>query len=538
MTSQLRGRASIDTLEKLCGTRRQGEVGMIGRGGICMMGALFLALAVQAQHHVEAGILSKLMREAGEAGGKAGRHGLDSLDNATSVLKRLPDSDEAAALAVHATPEGHWTFSNRNGETFTAASPQELSRMPDALLERRAEVTPLKLFLTEDTVFKQASRIDELPKKSRLFVVSDRKSYALRRSGNGNSNLFAEVRPDVLIALNNNRKLFTEALFRLNRALNPANIRVLTLQPGGPKKLSSVGAYDPKSGRRSIEAVDPDALAAALTSLRGQTVIVSGNIRQGLLKYTPVRGSEQTLDLETLRAAARQADVNLIVLKSSSPRQPGGETLLWQTVGIPGLEDGLKNATFADFLHALSGKDKGLTVTASETVAGRVRFEALPNSDSVVPLGDQIGTWIGDAVSEITGNLVIEGIEVAARDKKSEREHDLRLFSWLPSEYQFLYLGAMIAGVLGLALARAWWQRLWPSERREDYRNAFGFHAARLARLLIFLLIFLPVVGLPAFLCTYLVWFASILFAPFRFLRWLYGRLTGRSRKTEIPNQT
>jgi hypothetical protein len=81
--------------------------------------------------------------------------------------------------------------------------------------------------------------------------------------------------------------------------------------------------------------------------------------------------------------------------------------------------------------------------------------------------------------------------------------------------------------LIGLPVARGWWARVWPPERREEYAGALGYHAARSVKGVMMVLLFLPLVALPALavqLVRQLWWFVS---APFRFLRWLLARIRG-----------
>ena len=79
-----------------------------------------------------------------------------------------------------------------------------------------------------------------------------------------------------------------------------------------------------------------------------------------------------------------------------------------------------------------------------------------------------------------------------------QRELDRRLLWWVPSAWQYGFALALLAGLLGLPVALGWWRMIWPEEVRDDYADKFGFYAARLVRLALFVLLFLPVVGLPA----------------------------------------
>ncbi len=149
--------------------------------GVCA--ALLVAVAAPvAQAHW----LARLAREAGEVGGgaatRAARYGVAGLDRAAAYIKALPSAGEGAVLAAHATPEGHWKFVNREGDVFTAGTPDELKRAVPTLLPDAASNTKLALYLTEDTVFGERALLKDLPEDAALHVVVGRDSYPLARS--------------------------------------------------------------------------------------------------------------------------------------------------------------------------------------------------------------------------------------------------------------------------------------------------------------------------------------------------------------------
>ena len=96
-------------------------------------------------------------------GTQAASSGVASLDRAAAHLKALPVTGDGAALAAHATPEGHWKFVNRAGEVFTAGTPDELTRAVPTLLPDAAADARLTLYLTEDTVFGERALLKDLP---------------------------------------------------------------------------------------------------------------------------------------------------------------------------------------------------------------------------------------------------------------------------------------------------------------------------------------------------------------------------------------
>jgi len=475
----------------------------------------------------QAGWLSKLAREAGDAGGTAGRVGLSSLDNAAGLIKKLPEKPGALALAAHATPEGHWKFVNRDGEVFTAATPEEMERVipslaPDVAASGRQP--DLSLYLSEASVFDKTPRLDDLPGAARLHIVVGRDSFRLRSAErSGQKVLQASVRPNVVVPLTN-RADFDEAIWQLGRRLNRADIRVLALEPGGPEALMSAPRFQKGTGAALVDRVDPDRLAGALSGIPGQTVLLTGRVDDRILHFAPASGGARSLSLKDLKVAAAANDVNLVVLQSAAPRQPGGRNWLWQTVEVEGLKDAVKRATFADFLNALASTRAQMSVTATPQSAGRVVIEAIPTGTSALPLGDVIGPWFTDAISSVTGNVVTSAITADVNSRSRQSELDMRLIPGLPSWIQFLYLGAMVIGLMGLGVARSWWAYVWKPEVRQDYTNALGFHAARVVKFLVFMLVFLPVVGIPAFVAGIAMQAYAILTAPFRFVGWLFSR--------------
>ena len=159
------------------------------------------------------------------------------------------------------------------------------------------------------------------------------------------------------------------------RPLERASVRVLALEPGGPSTLTSTPRIDAASKRAAVDIIDPASLPAAMGSIRGQTVLVTGRVDGQLLYVKPSSGPEKSLLVRDLLRAADDADVNLVVLQSAStPRQPGGRNWFWQKVEVKGLDEALQRARMADFLNALAGPGRRFAVTA--TPSGTLRTGA------------------------------------------------------------------------------------------------------------------------------------------------------------------
>lgn len=485
--------------------------------------------------------LTRLAREAGEAGGGAARHaghGLDNLGGISRYLKSLPHDAKSIALGAHATPEGHWKFTNREGEVFTAANADEMARVVKTLAPDHAGAGKLKLYLSEDTVFARSEMIKDLPADAELHLLAQERSYRLSRApAQGSRSAFlAEVKPGLLLRLSD-RNLFDEALWHLQRPLSRSSIRVVSLEPGGAQTLSAAPRFDAQGtgqGRAAlIDRIDPWKLPAALSSIRGQTLVVTGRVEGEFLHFRPASGAEMSLLIDDLKRAAKNGDVNLVVLEAADPLQPGGRNWFWQKVEVKGLGEALKRADFADFLDALGPRQQTMVVEARRSVDGRIGFNVSPTGAEAGALTDSLtntmSSWTEGFFSQAVGNILTSGIKADLVDEERQRELDMRIVPGVPSLIQYLYLAGLVIGLAGLGYARRWWGWLWPAERRSEYQGTAGYRAARAIRLVLFSLVFLPLVGIPAGLWAMTmgfleqVWFVVGL--PFRFAKWLWRRI-------------
>lgn len=489
---------------------------------------LLLAAAVPAAQAEWLSRLARIGAEVGEVAPKAGRIGIVDLERAASHIRTLPPSS-GAALAAHATPEGHWKFVNRNGDVFTAGTPEELQRVLPTLLPETAPGSKLGIYLSEDTLFGERALLKDLPAAGTLYVVAGKESYPLiTRSMSGGEALYAAVRPNLVVELRE-RKLFDEALLQLERPLSRSSIRTLALEPGGPVTLSSYPRLDADTKAALVDAVDPASLASAIASVRGQTVLVTGRVEDSLLYFRPSSGPEQSVKLSDLMGPAADYDVNLVILHAASPRQPGGRNWLWQRISVGGLDDALKRATLGDFLDALGQQRGEFRVSVSREGSGRVALRAVPVNGEAGAITGMVSDLWTNSVSSLTGNVVTSAIEVHARDEDRQREIDTRIVPGVPAWMQILYLICLGAGVLAWPVSTAWFQRIWPLEQRGEYGSHIGYRAALAVRLLACLLLFMPIVGLPALVASFFLQFWNLAAQLIRIVRKLVGRVEARA---------
>ena len=192
--------------------------------------------------------------------------------------------------------------------------------------------------------------------------------------------------------------------------------------------------------------------------------------------------------------AAERAGVDLVVVQSSTPHQPGSRNWLWQRFEIDGLTKAMDHATLGDFLATLGGSREPALMVASDRGEHRIALTVNPpraNSGGV-------GGLLQEVTAGITGAIAPSTVEVQLTRLERRRELASRLVPLIPSSWQAVYGIALLLGLLGFKVARTWWQRLWPRESREDYPGKAGYIAARVVRATAFTLVFLPLAGLPA----------------------------------------
>ena len=423
------------------------------------------------------------------------------IDAAAAHIKTVSSRPDRPVLAAHATQEGHWRFVNRTGETVTAASPDELARAlnvlaPEMTADSKAR---LALYLTEDTVFRNRALLKDLPLAD-LAVVVGGEAYALLAERNGATpRLFAEVRPRLIVEVTG-RANFDEAAEQLARPLAKAWIRTIALEPGGPPSLPSAPRIDPASKRALTDVVEPDRLRHTLASLSGQTALITGRVEGDLLYFKPANGPERSLLLRDLTTAAEASDVNLIVLKSSSPRQPGARNWLWQRVEVANLESAIEREKLSDFLTVLASDTGRMTVTATVAGTSRTHLDIQParglaGEPASTAISGPVSGVFNDILSEVTAKVPVRGIAAYMRSTARERELSRRIVPGIPAWLQIGYAAAFVLGLLGLPTVRRWWRRIWPPELPREYGHALGFQSARMARGLAFGLLFLPLAG-------------------------------------------
>jgi hypothetical protein len=463
---------------------------------LLLLSFLALALLVVAVPPADANWLSRILRHADDVHPtRVGRGVVGSFDEVGLHLKTLPAATRGRAIAVDATSEGHWRLRNADGETFTAATPEEFKRGVQLLSPMKAgEVTGHVFVVTTEAVFRHATQLKVLPPEAELKVLFDGQVRGLvRRVVAGSERYYLDAGGGVHVPITTREHAY-EALWQLARPIDLAGMRVLALEPGATALLKRTRAVGTDGGRPSSEAVDPDRLPHMLSAVTRGTIVITGRVVGSTLHYRPSSGPERTLQLDVLRAAAAASDVNLVVVSSASARQPGTRNWLWQRVDLTRPAPPAKPA-LADLVRQLTGGIP-VEVQVQEVQPRRatLAFSGLAGGSGrgwTAPVGD---AW-RDIATEVTGTIVATGLQLDLRSREHQRELDERIIPGISSDIQFGYLGFLVLGIIGINVAQGWWQRLWPLEVADDYPRRIGYWTARSVRGTIYVLLFLPLVS-------------------------------------------
>ncbi|MFN3743244.1 MAG: hypothetical protein ACK4TL_00935 [Hyphomicrobiaceae bacterium] len=458
------------------------------------VGLLALALLTFAPP-ASANWLTRILKHADDVGPKRGSKRLSAIDEAGQHLKTLPASRRSRAVAAELTNEDHWRLRNAEGETFTAATPEELGRGLHVLAPLAEEAAKQVVLLTGDTVFKDAAKLKSLPADAELNALIGGRVYGLhRRVVNGVERYSLDVGGGVRVPIRSRAEVH-EMLWQLARPVDLAEIRVLALEPGAAGLLKRKRPPDPAPGRIAVEPVDPDRLPHMLSAVARGTIVITGRVNGQTLHYKPSSGPERTLMLDRLRQAAAASDVDLVVIESASARQPGTRNWFWQRVALTSLDRPRTNPSLPDLIGQLTG---GVPVETDAVVMSALRttfqLTGLARGAAggwTAPVSD---TW-RDLAPEVTGTIVASGLRLDLTSRSRQLELGARFVPGIPSLVQIAYVALLVLGLAGLGVARAWWLRIWPLEARSDYARRTGYWAARAVRTVVFLLIFMPLVA-------------------------------------------
>ena len=443
--------------------------------------------------------------------GVAGTTG--EFEAAIAYVKALPAGGAPSlasgvpSLAVDVTASGHWRIANAAGEVMTAAGADEVRRVvailapqPQDEATNSAAAWPA-LVMTAAAAARVAADLAPWPVQARMSLLSGRSALPLQRlSVGGQAKLVAEIRPHLMLEVGDPDAV-AEALWQLARPIDPSAVRLLSLEPGGPRTLAKVPRREAGSRSPTPDTVDPYGLPKAMSALAGQKVLIVGRLDKELLWYQPRSGGERSVLIKDITQAAAAHDVALVVLDTRLPRQPGERTWAYLKVGVPGFAEAMQGRSIADFYDGLGSANDRLVLRVVERTGDRTRIEALPLRSAWGRVTDEgtVGSLLQGVVTGLTGKLSPMSVQMELRSRARQEELGRRWVPGISSTIQIGYALLLAVGLAAWPVARRWWARLWPPELRGEYRTTVGYWSAGGVRSVLFYAVFVPGAALLAF---------------------------------------
>ncbi|WP_460083224.1 hypothetical protein [Roseibium sp. LAB1] len=481
-----------------------------------------------------AGLLSRLAREAGDAAGSAGKH-IDTpkhlLDEGASLAKRLPRVTGAASLALVPAPGKAWQLVTPDGKSLQLASLHDLpNALDDAARQAHRPLAgdvpgkpkapeALHLALRETDFFKLRDKLDNLPPNARpMMVRPDGKSFELKPVRvPGGTRLAVALSPDVLINPATARALDANIRF-LSRPVKRADLKMARFSSAEVSAVSGPGDL--------LANLNADILASSLAKYKNRTLVVSGRIAPHPQTGRPQLGvrdgkSVREIDLDAFQAAAESQRVNLMLVESNSLVQPG-QSWFSKTALEKRFEAAQSAMTQADLLKALSPPNSTTLIHAADERNFRLvtatRFSPVANPVTTSPevsvsAGDDytLAGWLLDASLRTS----VRTIHRNGEDPEHTEEVESRWIPWI-SNFDLILLSVLTVVTLFMSwYLWRWWNRFW----RFVLGNRAATDATSLPLKLVKVVFFLPfalIMLVPAMIWLFIGDWVRFLTWPFR----------------------
>lgn len=509
----------------------------------CLLIAI-AAIFLLSVNSAQAGLLSKITREVGDAasgGGKTLHKALPSADDGAWFARKLPDIDNVENLALIPGENGSWRLVTATGDELQLSALDELSetlrkadksqafgRTGNPTISGSGKAPRLQIAIRETDFFKLRKTELAAPENGTLKLVrANGRSHPLRTVEIGGvRRLVVELGDDVFLNPASARALDANFKF-LNTSVNRGDLAI-----GGFDSGAGVSRSGAELGSgTSVSLLNADILESSLAKLKNRTLLVSGKVSPdpqtgALTLAVKDNGKTRVIDIREFESAAERQRVNLVIVDSRSPAQPGS-TWFSKTDIEKRFAKAQASVTQEDFLRALSPRNARVLINAGEIGGTRVtmgaRFSASPQN---------LGANLGTASDYSTGSWLLEagfrsGIR-AVRINAENPDHTEEVNNrWVPWVSNFELIGGSLLLLVFAYVSVTtwkWWMSLW---RMIGGKRSGPDHVSRLVRV-VQAATFIPfgiLVFLPA--ACWIVLRDNLLF-----FSWPFRKLAGLVRKT------
>jgi hypothetical protein len=421
---------------------------------------------------------------------------LGKADTELPLKQRVLPESYAGYEAVRLVPavDGSWSVRLADGRKLAL----------DALVKLREKDKKLFLLVIDAmNLPDELSAFDNIPSALPVLVASKNQLFELHRDKQ-----YFLVFKQVQLPITSVRNLH-QALWHFQRSVTFGRIHLLHLDNDPDKAMPHVNL----AASYEFNSVGSQALKTSLGPFRFQTLVLSGPISDGQLLATINRQSSIVID--RLQQMAQDEDVNLIILESRYPASL-----------LKDLSSGLHSEQIVadntgEFLNRFIAEDQSpatlkLHDSGQQTL---IHYQAgiEPKLDDIVLLTNK------DILINLPLHLAISSIKIYRPDQLRSEELDVRIIKAVPSWIQVYVIFSTVLGLLAWSISRKLWNKVWLLKRRKTYGSSLAFLTRWWLHSVLFLLLFLPLLGWLCFVYLMLSFLMGLLnFLFFKPVKWLY----------------
>lgn len=425
----------------------------------------------------DAGIIS-ILSKLGKATNKVDSPDVD-LPNSVhfkDAISNLPEGSAAEISVVN----GRWVAKIPDGKN------QSVDDFVDSVNEASDAPT---LILAGANVPKSLSQFNSLPQGLTIKIVSrNGKVYSLNRT----SSLPTLTYQNIELVLSSSARL-DSILWQFQRPAMTQRVRFVQLDKDVDAELPSQ-IY---GSRPIIDSVGMNNLINSIKSMRLETMVLSGKVKDGFLHH-----DGQRISIKQLEQAAASRDVNLIILGSDKPKKA--------LQGVADSFDAIRlSDSVADFYNRFSPADATTPMRIKITDSGELQTAIHIERKAETVLKQDSEALVH--LDIIPLHLSIESVRSFQPNEERIKELDLRIFPAIPSYVQFFVIFSFFSGLFLASTSWLLYLKIWLSPLRAAYGNAFSFSGVYLLHRLGFTLLYLPILGLGTPFYLIVTWVIAII---------------------------
>ena len=440
----------------------------------------------------QAGIIS-LLTKAGKA--------VKKIDIDVPVTKlELPNvADDVSPISIKPRRSGKWDLTLPDGKRVTLSAFMKNKKLGQQAFVINSTDLPSGL-----------SSFNTIPDSLPVFIkTKNNRIFELQRGR------FPAIKYKSIQVYVNNITELKDSLWHLQRPPVNNSVRVFQLDKSSKNNVTRK-IY---GSRVAVEKIDPRSLVDSFKTLKRQTVVISGEIRQGLLY-----NGTSSIPIKSLQKAAAENDVSLILIESANHAKVLKK--IATDAKIRGKDVKYLYDTTGDFLSRF--KDP------TNTELMRVKLSNVGHSQSAIqfkPVETKIvaaraSSSLSD-ISLIPFHLLGKSVSVYRPDQERSKELDRRIIPWMSTSIQYYFISSIILGLIAFSTSWTLWKKIWQIQSRSFHKNYFIYQGLGLIHLSLFIVLFIPLFGTLSFIYAVVMVIAKVINTLFiKPAVWLASKVT------------